>query len=115
MLQAGAVLATTSRAATGCCSALDARVKVVALLGLLVAAALVHHVAVLRRRLYAGTLVLAAASRLPLAFFVKRVWLFVPIFTGVDRAARDAQLRHAGHIVVPLGLVRHPSASRARG
>ena len=33
--------------------------------------------------MYAVTLVLAARRGLSLSFFVKRVWLFIPIFTGI--------------------------------
>lgn len=60
----------------------DPRVKVVALLALLVVGAssgrflplvLVHALA----------LALARASGISLGYFVKRVWLFVPLFTGV--------------------------------
>src|SRR5439155_6634039 len=55
---------------------LDARVKVVSLLGLLVVAALVSHVGVLAA-MYLGTVALAAVSSLSFGFFVKRVWLFI--------------------------------------
>jgi cobalt ECF transporter T component CbiQ len=61
---------------------IDPRMKIAALLGLLLSAALVHSLAVIGA-LYGMTLALAALSRLPLGFFVRRVWLFVPIFTGV--------------------------------
>jgi cobalt/nickel transport system permease protein len=81
---------------------IDARVKVLALLALLVTAGLVHHVAVLAG-MYLATLALALASRLSLSFFVKRVWLFVPVFTGVVVLPATLNLVTPGHIVVPLG------------
>jgi cobalt ECF transporter T component CbiQ len=47
--------------------------------------------------------VLAAASRLPIAFFVKRVWLFIPIFTGIVVLPATLNVITDGHVVVPLG------------
>lgn len=61
---------------------LDPRVKIVAAGLLVVLATVVHHQPVLWS-IYVLTLVLAVASRVPLALFMKRVWLFVPIFTGL--------------------------------
>jgi cobalt ABC transporter, permease protein CbiQ len=61
---------------------LDPRVKILATVVLLIAASLLRTVPALLA-LYAATLAVAAASRLPLGFFIKRVWLFVPVFTGV--------------------------------
>jgi len=60
----------------------DPRVKTVGLLGLLIVAALVEHLYILVG-LYVVTLILAGASRISLAFFIKRVWLFIPIFAGI--------------------------------
>ena len=60
----------------------DPRVKVVTLLGLLVAAAFVTQLLPLAI-LYVVGLFLAYLSAIPLGFFVKRVWLFIPLFTGV--------------------------------
>jgi cobalt/nickel transport system permease protein len=80
---------------------LDPRVKVVSLLVLLVVAALVRHIPVLLG-MYAVTLALAAASGLQLGFFIKRVWLFIPIFTGIVVAPATFSFITPGHIVVPL-------------
>jgi cobalt ECF transporter T component CbiQ len=80
---------------------LDARVKIVGLFVLLLATALVHHIPVLVV-LYASTLVLAALSRLPVGFFVKRVWLFIPIFTGVIVLPATLSVITPGTIVLPL-------------
>ncbi|MDQ1478752.1 MAG: cobalt/nickel transport system permease protein [Actinomycetota bacterium] len=81
---------------------LDPRVKVVALLGLLVVAAFVRHIPVLLG-MYAATLTLAVASKLRLSFFVKRVWLFIPIFTGIVVLPATLNVVTRGDIVVPLG------------
>jgi len=80
---------------------LDPRVKVVSLLALLVVAALVRHVPVLLA-MYLVTLTLAAASGLPIGFFVKRVWLFIPVFTGVVVLPATFSFVTPGEVVAPL-------------
>jgi cobalt ECF transporter T component CbiQ len=80
---------------------LDPRVKVVSLLALLLVAALVRHVPVLLA-MYLVTLVLAAASGLPIGFFVKRVWLFIPVFTGVVVLPATFSFVTPGEVVAPL-------------
>ena len=81
---------------------LDARAKLIAMLGLLIATGLVRHIPVLLG-LYALTLVLAATSRIGLGWFAKRVWLFIPLFTGVVVAPAMFSFVTPGEIVVPLG------------
>jgi cobalt/nickel transport system permease protein len=80
----------------------DPRVKLVTLLGLLVATAFLRSIPVLAA-MYLVTLGLAVASRLSLAFFVKRVWLFIPVFTGVVVLPATLNVITSGQIVVPLG------------
>lgn len=81
---------------------LDARVKVPCLILLLVAAGLVRHLPLLVV-MYAATLPLAAASRISLGFFVKRVWLFIPIFTGIVVIPALFSFITPGHVVLDLG------------
>jgi cobalt ECF transporter T component CbiQ len=97
-----AMFGEETSAEAGLLQRLDARVKLVTVLGLLVTAALVRHLQVLVV-LYGVTLVLAAASRLKLSFFVKRIWLFIPIFTGLVVLPATLNVVTRGHIVVPLG------------
>jgi cobalt/nickel transport system permease protein len=85
----------------GALQRLDPRVKAIGLLVLLVAVGLVHHVTVLIGA-YAFTLVLAAISGLPLGFFIKRVWLFVPIFTGIVVLPATLSIVTPGHVVLTL-------------
>lgn len=66
----------------GWLQALDPRVKVLTFLGFLLLCALTHRLEVLVA-LYGLSLGLAAAARIPLGFFVKRVWVFIPLFTGL--------------------------------
>jgi cobalt/nickel transport system permease protein len=61
---------------------IDPRVKLLTTLALLIVIGLTHRLEVLAA-LYAGTLILAVFSRISLGFFVKRVWVFIPLFTGI--------------------------------
>ena len=97
-----AMFAEDVSSARGLLQRLEPRVKVVALFGLLVVTAFVRHIPVLLG-MYTATLGLAAASRLSIAFFVKRVWLFIPIFTGIIVAPATLNVVVPGHVVVPLG------------
>jgi cobalt ECF transporter T component CbiQ len=81
---------------------LDARTKVVAALALLLTTALVRSPLVLLG-LYVSTLLLAGASRLSPRFFLARVWLFVPIFTGIVVIPATFSFVTHGTVVVPLG------------
>jgi cobalt/nickel transport system permease protein len=80
---------------------LDARVKIVSLVVLLFATALVRNIPVLLA-FYGSTLVLARLSRLPVWFFIKRVWLFIPIFTGIIVLPAMFSFITPGEIVLPL-------------
>ncbi len=66
----------------GLLQAIDPRVKVLSLLGLLIAVGLSRNLPVIIG-LYVIALMLARLSRVPMGFFVKRVWLFMPFFTGI--------------------------------
>jgi cobalt/nickel transport system permease protein len=88
--------------APGLLQRIDARVKLVTMLGLLIIAAEVHNTTVLVG-LYVLTLAVAVASRLALWSFVKRVWLFVPVFTAVVVLPATLNIVTSGHVVVPLG------------
>jgi cobalt/nickel transport system permease protein len=80
---------------------LDPRAKLVSLIIVLVAAGLLHHVSALLG-LYAAVLVLAASSRVPLGFFIKRVWLFVPIFTLIVVLPATLSIVTDGDVVLEL-------------
>ncbi|MBV8162085.1 MAG: cobalt ECF transporter T component CbiQ [Acidimicrobiia bacterium] len=81
---------------------LEPRVKLLGCLGLLVVAAFVRHIPVLLA-MYAGTVALAAASGIGSGFFIKRVWLFVPVFTGIVVVPATFSFVTPGQVVVPLG------------
>jgi cobalt ECF transporter T component CbiQ len=79
----------------------DPRIKLVSLFLLLVGVALVHSPLTLAA-VYLGLVVLAWIGGLPVGSFVKRVWLFVPLFTAVTVAPATLSIITPGEIVVPL-------------
>lgn len=81
---------------------LDPPVKVITMLGFVVIAAMIRNIAVLVG-LYGAAVMLAAASRISVPYFVKRVWLFVPVFTGIVVVPATFSFITPGRIVVPLG------------
>ena len=81
---------------------LDARAKLLSVVALLVAVGLVRHISVLAG-LYLLTLALAAASGIVLRWFVRRVWLFIPIFSGVIVAPAVFSFVTPGEVVLQLG------------
>jgi cobalt/nickel transport system permease protein len=89
-------------AQNGLLQRIEPRIKLLSMAGLLVASSLVRAVPVLLG-MYALTLALAAASCLSLEYFVKRVWLFIPIFTGIVVLPATLSIVTPGQIVVPLG------------
>jgi cobalt/nickel transport system permease protein len=88
-------------AAGGLLQRIEPRVKLVSLFGLLLVAAFVRHVPVLVA-MYLLTLALAAASGLPIGFFIRRVWLFIPVFTGIVVLPATFSFITPGEVVVPL-------------
>jgi cobalt ECF transporter T component CbiQ len=80
---------------------LDPRAKVVGFLVLLVAASFVHSPWMLLA-CYLATLVVAAVSGLPVLFFIKRVWLFIPLFTGIIVLPATLSLVTPGELVLTL-------------
>lgn len=81
---------------------IDPRVKAITMLGFVITAAMVRNISVLAG-LYVLAVILAAASRITMSYFVKRVWLFVPVFTGIVVVPATFSFITPGHVVVPLG------------
>jgi cobalt ECF transporter T component CbiQ len=88
----------------GLLQALDPRLKILSALLLLLAVSLSRSLLVILA-LYFLALALALFSRILLGFFIKRVWLLIPFFTGV--IALPALFITPGPVLahLPLGLV----------
>jgi cobalt/nickel transport system permease protein len=80
---------------------IDPRVKILAFFGLLIVTAFIRNIPALVT-MYVATVLLAIVSALPLGFFIKRVWLFIPIFTGIIVIPAMFSFVTPGHIVLPL-------------
>jgi cobalt/nickel transport system permease protein len=66
----------------GLFQSLDARVKVVSVLGLLISVSLSHNLPVIAL-IYLLVFLLAWGSAIPASILIKRVWLVLPFFTGL--------------------------------
>jgi cobalt/nickel transport system permease protein len=66
----------------GLLQSLDPRAKLISILAIIVAASLIGSLWVLIF-IYMLTLVFAYLSKVEIWFFIKRVWLFIPIFAGI--------------------------------
>ncbi|MDQ1282236.1 MAG: cobalt/nickel transport system permease protein [Euryarchaeota archaeon] len=77
-----AFLSETFSRRPGLLQSLDPRAKLVSILALIFATSLIGDLRVLVF-IYALTLLLSYQSKINIGFFVKRVWLFIPIFAGI--------------------------------
>ena len=66
----------------GLFQSLDARVKILVVLAFLLAVSFSHNLGLIAV-IYLFVLALALASAIPAGFFIKRVWLALPFFTGL--------------------------------
>jgi cobalt ECF transporter T component CbiQ len=98
------VFAEATARQAGLLQKLDARLKILSALLVLLAVGLSRSLPVILA-LYFLALVLAFFSKIALGFFVKRVWLLIPFFTGV--IALPALFITPGPVLahLPLGLV----------
>lgn len=93
----------------GLLQSLDIRIKLVTFLFILVLISFVRTPGVLWV-LYALSLVLAAISRVPIGFFLKRVWLFVPLFSAAIVLPAVLNIITPGEPVLTLVTLDHPRA-----
>lgn len=77
-----AVFSETVAARPGLLQGIDPRVKVAGIVLLLLLTSLLRHW-YLVAAVYVITLAMASASRIHAGFFIKRVWIFIPLFAAV--------------------------------
>lgn len=97
-----ALCADETAALPGLLQALDPRVKAVSLLAFLLAALLTRSLATLCA-LYALCLALAVFSRISLASFLVRTWVFVPLFSFFIAVPAVFSWVSPGRVLVSLG------------
>jgi len=66
----------------GLLQGIDGRVKIIALLFLIISAVYAKTIDMLLFFIVLS-MILAVASKIPLSFFIPRVWFFIPLFTGI--------------------------------
>lgn len=93
--------------AKGLLQNIDLRVKLVTTVFLLLLTAWVRNIPTLAG-LYLFTLMLAYFSQVPLGFFVKRVWVFIPFFTGIVVLPSIFNFVRAGDPLINIVNLGHP-------
>ncbi len=88
----------------GLLQSLDPRIKLVSIIALIFAVAMTHDVRLLAL-VYLLTLVCAYLSRVEMIFFLKRVWVFVPIFAGIVMIPILFNVFMAGDTLVTLATL----------
>ncbi|MCL4527834.1 MAG: cobalt ECF transporter T component CbiQ [Chloroflexi bacterium] len=99
-----ALFAEEISARAGLFQSLDARVKVISILALLIGVALSHSLFVLLA-IYFLTLLFAWTSAIPAGFLIKRVWLALPFFTGLIVLPALFITPGPAFLHLPLGLI----------
>jgi cobalt/nickel transport system permease protein len=92
----------------GLLQSLDPRVKLISMLVLIVGVTLMRSPWVLLI-IYLLTLVLAYFSKIEVLWFVKRVWVFIPIFAGVIVIPILFNVFLAGDVLVPIATLGNGS------
>ena len=93
----------------GFLQSLDIRIKLVTFLILLILVSVLHTPGTLWI-LYALSLALAVVSHVPLWFFLKRVWLFVPLFSAAIILPAVLNIITPGEPLWTVMRLRHPYA-----
>jgi len=87
----------------GWLQSIDPRVKVISTLALLIAVSLARNLPVIMA-MYILALLLAWGSSVPMGFFIKRVWLLLPFFTGMIALPAFFVTPGPPLVQLPLGL-----------
>lgn len=85
----------------GLLQSFDPRAKLISILILVFSISMTKDLRILIL-FYGTTLIAAYLSRIGLIFFIKRVWLFIPIFTGVIAIPMIFNIFIAGDVLFPL-------------
>ncbi len=85
----------------GILQGLDARAKLLGILILVVGVSLIHSIPLIYI-LYGLTLILAVTSHIEITFFLKRVWLILPLFVGIIALPATLNIFTPGETVVSI-------------
>jgi cobalt/nickel transport system permease protein len=93
----------------GLMQSIDPRAKLISVLALVIALSLTRDLRVIAV-IYALELLISYASKVEVAFFIKRVWLFIPLFTGVIALPMTLNIFLPGQMlyqIIDLGAGAH--------
>jgi cobalt/nickel transport system permease protein len=99
-----ALFAEETACRPGLLQALDPRVKIAAILALLLLALFTRSLVVLGA-LYLLSLILAVLSRINLLFFLKRTWIFIPLFSLMIAIPALFSIISPGRTVFTIGIL----------
>jgi cobalt/nickel transport system permease protein len=85
----------------GLLQSLDVRIKLISFLGIMILISFLHTPVSLWL-VYGASIALAVFSRVPLGFFQKRIWLFVPLFTAATALPATLNVITPGEPVLVL-------------
>ena len=88
----------------GLLQSLDPRAKLVSILAVIFATSLIGDLRVLIF-IYALTLLFSYLSKIEVGFFIKRVWLFIPIFAGIIAVPMIFNVFLPGDLLIPLAFL----------
>jgi cobalt/nickel transport system permease protein len=88
----------------GLLQSLDPRVKLVSILAVIFATSLISDLWVLIF-IYVLTLLFSRLSKIELGFFIKRVWLFIPVFAGIIAVPMIFNVFLPGDPLIPVAYL----------
>ena len=97
---------------TGLLQSLDPRAKLISILAVIFATSMIGDLKVLVF-VYLLTLIFAYLSKIEVWFFIKRVWLFIPIFAGVIALPLIFNVFLPGQCLIQLAIPWARSPPRA--
>ncbi len=106
------MFAETISSRPGFFQSLDPRLKIITVLALLVGVSMAHTLWIIGV-VYLLILVAALFSAVPAGFFIRRVWLAVPLFTGIIALPALFMIPGAPLVQLPLGFVITQTGARS--
>ncbi|MEI6104515.1 MAG: cobalt ECF transporter T component CbiQ [Methanothrix sp.] len=88
----------------GLLQSLDPRAKLVSILAVIFATSLISDLGVLVF-IYALTLLFSSLSKIEVGFFIKRVWLFIPVFAGIIAVPMIFNVFLPGDPLIPVAYL----------
>lgn len=88
----------------GLLQSFDPRIKLISIFALIFAVAMTHDLRLLVI-VYLLTLVFAYLSQVEILFFLKRVWVFIPIFAGIITIPILFNVFMAGDTLIPVAML----------